>query len=260
MTKKKEISTRTIWAGTLLLVVLILGGAVFISQKLSQRQEAVPVTASAAPIAQVPAKAQVQKKAAVQPPPPVVQPAAQPPAPVIPVIEDIPAKPADLTDLMLENLAGSLKLRLPALTDGNDRIPLDYTCYRSNISPALEWSGAPAATKSFVVLMEQRKENAEPHLYWALFNIPAAAQKIDRALGGGPELPDGTRYGRNQDGVAQYAGPCDPKGQVKYAVRVFALDTVLTAPAESGLDALVLAMNGHIIDMAEVPFVHYLRL
>ena len=57
-----------------------------------------------------------------------------------------------------------------------------------------------------------------------------------------------------------YIGPCESKGRVTYALRLFALDTVLDKPARLGKDSLIRAMNGHIIDAAEQEFTHYYKL
>ena len=67
------------------------------------------------------------------------------------------------------------------------------------------------------------------------------------------------RFGRNDHGVVQYTGPCDPRGKVNYRLKLVALDTVLELPAGSDKAAINAAMDGHVLAVAEQPILHYLR-
>jgi len=48
--------------------------------------------------------------------------------------------------------AQGLELKSSAFVSGS-MIPSLYTCQGKNISPPLSWSGAPAGTKSFVLIL-----------------------------------------------------------------------------------------------------------
>ena len=53
-------------------------------------------------------------------------------------------------------------------------------CHGPNISPALQWSGAPAATKGFaLVLDDYEARGGDGFVHWAAYNIPASATAID---------------------------------------------------------------------------------
>ena len=68
------------------------------------------------------------------------------------------------------------------------------------------------------------------------------------------------RFGVSNYGNPEYVGPCDPKGKQKYRIRIFALDTVLDNEVGVSKNDLIRSMNGHIIDMAEINFIHYFKL
>src|ERR1043166_7400819 len=49
-------------------------------------------------------------------------------------------------------------------------------CHGSNISPALHWSGAPAGTKGFaLVLDDYEARGGDGFVHWAAYDIPAEA-------------------------------------------------------------------------------------
>lgn len=47
----------------------------------------------------------------------------------------------------------TLQLSSSAFQDGGE-VPARYTCDGQNVSPPLAWSGAPAATRSFVLIAD----------------------------------------------------------------------------------------------------------
>lgn len=162
--------------------------------------------------------------------------------------------------LLLDHLAGTLKASVPALTEREKRLPLEHTCFRAHISPPVRWSGSPRETQSFVVFVERRGGDKEaPYLTWALYNIPATYTSIAQNLPKLLEPGEGMRHARSDADATEYVGPCESKGRIPYVLRVFALDAALALPAGAPNHDLMRAMNGHIIDMAEVDFIHYLR-
>ena len=73
-------------------------------------------------------------------------------------------------------------------------------------------------------------------------------------------LWDGIRQARNDGGAIGYTGPCIPRGEVNYKLRLIALDTMLDLPSSATYEQFIPAMNGHIVDVSEVPFFHYFKL
>src|SRR5258708_38340417 len=82
-------------------------------------------------------------------------------------------------------------------------------CGGGNISPALSWSGAPAATKSFVVTMIDVDVKPDEWSHWIVVGLPASVMSLPRAA---TSLPGGARAVLSNFGDAAYAGPCPPKG------------------------------------------------
>jgi hypothetical protein len=85
-----------------------------------------------------------------------------------------------------------------------------------------------------------------------LYNIPADARSLPEALPPDPELPDGSRHGRNSWGRPGYGGPCPPSGTHRYFFKLYALDTTLDLPPEADKKQLLKAMEGHILAQAEL--------
>lgn len=198
---------------------------------------------------------------------PVPAPAPAPAPPVagvspVPSLQQRPAspsaRPAKLA-LQLDHLAGSLKISSPVLQPGG-RIPLEYSCYRKNKSPPLSWKDAPGKTKSLVVFFEAIDAAEGDSLQWAIYNIPVAATTLAEAMPREPVLTNGYAQALNDAGNIGYVGPCKPKGEFPFLLRVFALDIDLNLSGGLKKDDLIRAMNGHIIDMAAMKLVHYYRL
>jgi len=213
----------------------------------------------------------VQEKTVVRPqplPPPVaVTPEVEPapavkaePAPVEEPVRPVVPERAGPPKLQLDNLAGTLKVTVPFVAE-NQKIPLQHTCYRKNVSPAIDWAEAPAGTQSYAIFLERRTtDDDEPFVNWIVFNIPGDQNGLAENRPRTPELPGGAKHALSNHNNIGYIGPCEPKGRIDYAIRVFALDTVLDiAPGVPKYD-LIRAMNGHIIDAAEQSFIHYYRL
>ncbi len=166
-----------------------------------------------------------------------------------------PLPPGALT-LQLDKLAGTIRLSSPVYEpgrDGQNQFPLEYTCFRRNMTPSLAWKDAPAATQSYVVVLERRGKG--DHLFWSwiVFDLDATTLAL-------PAADLQPLMGTNDHGHAAYTGPCHGKGAQKLAFRIFALDTKLGLPQGVTKEEIVRAMNGHIIDAAELPVYHFFRL
>lgn len=196
-------------------------------------------------------------------PSPAVTPAPAPapaPVPAPPgMVNPFSGPPPEKSALQLGKLAGSLKIASTTL-QANGRIPLEHSCYRKNRSPDLSWTDAPRGTKSLVVFFEAVGTEEGDSLQWGVYNIPATAASLAGALPPVPVLPDGYGQAVNDGGRVGYNGPCNPRGEFPYRVRVFALDTALALPGGVKKDDLIRAMNGHIIDMAAMNLTHFYRM
>lgn len=135
-------------------------------------------------------------------------------------------------------------------------IPERHTCEGQDISPPLEWSGAPAATQSFALIVDD-PDAPDPRapkmtwVHWVVYNLPATATGLAEGVGSS-ELPEGTREGRNDWKKVGYGGPCPPVGRHRYFHRLYALDAVLPDLGAATKAAVETAMKGHVLAHAEL--------
>jgi Raf kinase inhibitor-like YbhB/YbcL family protein len=135
-------------------------------------------------------------------------------------------------------------------------IPAKYTCEGADISPPLQWKGAPAGTKSFALIVDDpdAPDPAAPRMtwvHWVLYDIPASTTGLPESATGA-HLPAGTREGRNDWKRTGYGGPCPPIGRHRYFHKLYALDTVLPNLDSPTKAALEKAMEGHVLAKAEL--------
>lgn len=144
----------------------------------------------------------------------------------------------------------TLKLTSTAFADGA-AIPAKYTCQGDDISPPLDWSGAPADTQSLVLIVDDpdAPDPAKPQrvwVHWVLYNLPPDSTGLAEGVAE-DALPMGTEGGLNDWGRTGYGGPCPPIGRHRYFHKLYALDIRLkglTSPRKAQVEA---AMQGHVI-------------
>lgn len=124
-----------------------------------------------------------------------------------------------------------------------------FGCTGANQAPDLEWSGAPAATKSYAITMFD-KDASTGSGFWHMvdWDIPAATTSFTGTL------PAGAVEGTNDDGDPGYMGPCPPAGDIPhhYQIKVLALDTPsLGVPTVPPALANYL-LSSHVIGVAEL--------
>jgi phosphatidylethanolamine-binding protein (PEBP) family uncharacterized protein len=140
----------------------------------------------------------------------------------------------------------------------NGTYPKLYTCDSLGISPGVQWSNAPTATKSFALTMYTIPPTGDKHVYIVLYNIPATTSSI----------PDNSKnigiFGINTvDGKTTYTPPCSQGPGAKiYVLTLYALSDlpVITVPnTKVTMDILLAGMKDKILDSA-VMSVTYTRL
>jgi Raf kinase inhibitor-like YbhB/YbcL family protein len=146
----------------------------------------------------------------------------------------------------------ALALQSPAFANGG-RIPARHTCEGEDVSPALAWTGAPEATRTFALVVDDpdAPDPAAPkrtYVHWVLYDIPASATGLPE----GGTLPAGTREGRNDWGRTGYGGPCPPIGRHRYFHKLYALDAALGDLRTPDKAALERAMKGHVLAEARL--------
>ena len=101
-------------------------------------------------------------------------------------------------------------------------------CGGQNVSPQLAWSGAPAATKSFVLTMIDVSVKPAGWSHWIVVGLPPSVISLPRRA---PTLPAGARQIATNFGDAAYGGPCPPPGTGvhRYQITIWAMPSAQTA-------------------------------
>jgi Raf kinase inhibitor-like YbhB/YbcL family protein len=146
-------------------------------------------------------------------------------------------------------------IRSPAFAN-HGGIPAQFTCEGDDVSPPLEWSGAPPGTKSFALIIDDPdapdpKAPQRTWVHWVVYDMPADTQGLARDAAG-QGLPRGSKQGLNDWKRAGYGGPCPPVGRHRYFHKLYALDAVwpdLERPTKAQLAA---AIKGHVLAQAQL--------
>jgi len=141
-----------------------------------------------------------------------------------------------------------------AFSDGA-AVPVKHTCDGADASPPLAWSGAPAQTAGFALIVDDPDAPAGTWVHWVLYSLPPAVTalpenvaKTDRPkeLGGGVQ-------GRNDFHRAGYGGPCPPPGRAhRYFFKLYALDASLQLGPGATKQDVERAMQGHVLGEAQL--------
>jgi Raf kinase inhibitor-like YbhB/YbcL family protein len=114
----------------------------------------------------------------------------------------------------------SFTLSSPDVIDGG-RLPVEYTCDGTSSTLALTWSGAPAGTQGYAVVMHHNAPDNGIHWYWVVYdlsaNITSLPKNVD--LNGIGSIGTNSVNDRNE-----YAPPCSKgPGDKEYIYTVYAL-------------------------------------
>jgi hypothetical protein len=138
--------------------------------------------------------------------------------------------------------AAHLDVSSSAFAAGGE-IPTEFTCEGADTQPPLSWSGAPAGTKAYAVIVDDpdAPDPAAPKMTW----VHVVAMTTATSLG-----PDAT-FGTNDFGKQAWGGPCPPVGRHHYHFKVYALDAAVGPPGVKK-DALLEAIKGHVLAQGEL--------
>jgi Raf kinase inhibitor-like YbhB/YbcL family protein len=156
-----------------------------------------------------------------------------------------PATPSSSTPIVVTSTTFTSGAALPITTAFSG-------CGGKNGSPQLSWSGAPAATQSFVVtLFDPDAPTSTGFWHWTVFDIPATAASLASGAGSGASPVKGSQSGYTDFGFSHYGGPCPPKGDQPhhYIFTVYALDvpTIKGLSPQSTAAYLMFSMRGHLL-------------
>lgn len=140
---------------------------------------------------------------------------------------------ASLLLAALPALAGTFALQSPDVAEGKTiasaQVFNGFGCTGQNVSPALSWSGAPAGTQSFAVLVHDpdAPTGGAGWWHWLVYNLPSTTTGLPSGAGtaDGAKLPAGAAQAVTDFGAPGWGGPCPPVGDKphRYVFTVHAL-------------------------------------
>ena len=113
----------------------------------------------------------------------------------------------------------------PGATVANEQVFNGFGCTGPNISPDLQWSGAPKETKAFAITMyDPDAPTGSGWWHWTVINIPNTVSQLEAGVSG-KTMPVGSVEARTDFGKPGYGGPCPPAGSKphRYIFKVVAL-------------------------------------
>ena len=133
-----------------------------------------------------------------------------------------------------------------------------------NQSPALNLSGVPAGTRSFVVVAY---DVTAAFTHWGMYNIPGTVRSLPLNASAAAS-PIGAQV-NNDFGAPGYGGPCPPNGVApynhRYVFTVYALDRMLNVPSSANFPAgpealyqalLVAGSSDHVLGWGSITAVY----
>lgn len=156
--------------------------------------------------------------------------------------------------------SGAFALTSTEFKDG-DKLPQKYRCEGAiggptGPNPPLAWSGAPADTKSFALVLRDRTFNNYQH--WTIYDIPADAKQLPEGVPVGAQTePKPAKQAANSARLTGpgYYGPCGQSGMNNYEFVLYALDVeTLPEPGTTGM-SVETALADHVIEMASLKIV-----
>jgi Raf kinase inhibitor-like YbhB/YbcL family protein len=133
----------------------------------------------------------------------------------------------------------------------DEAIPALYSCDGEELSPPLEWSGAPDGTTAFAVIMED--PDADGFVHWVVVNLPTGASSLEEGASG--SIPSPAIEGAAGSGELGYIGPCPPSGEHRYIFTLYALSEALAVgaqPSQLTADAVRGLIEGFVLAEAEL--------
>lgn len=141
-------------------------------------------------------------------------------------------------------------------------IPSKYTCDGEDLIPYLEIDDIPENAKSLVLIMDdpdipdfvRKSKGIEVFDHWIVFNMEPQDRNEDGlgrlVIEEGVE-PEGVK-GVNSAGKIGYMGPCPPDKEHRYFFKIFALSSTLELPEGVTSTQVEKAMDGLVLEKAEL--------
>jgi phosphatidylethanolamine-binding protein (PEBP) family uncharacterized protein len=145
---------------------------------------------------------------------------------------------------------GKFMLISPVVEDLKN-LPLEFTGDGDGISPPLEWSGAPATTKSYALIMDHVTPDGDKKWYWTIYDIHANAASLPKNSQRIGKLGTGFR------GEVGYEPPhSQGPGAKTYVITIYALSEPLKVAGSPGREELIAAMKDKVLASSSLRVVH----
>ena len=145
-----------------------------------------------------------------------------------------------------------MKLTSTAFENGRP-IPVQYTGDGADVSPPLQWSGAPAGTRSFALICEDPDAPAGTWAHWIIYGLPAATKELPEKISTAESLSSGAGQGLNDFRRVGYGGPLPPPGKAhRYFFKLYALDAEVSLKPRAAKPELLRAVEAHILAEAQL--------
>ena len=128
----------------------------------------------------------------------------------------------------------------PNAAIGEEQVFNGFGCSGKNISPVLQWSGAPKSAKSFALLVHDpdAPTGGAGWWHWLVIDIPADVTELKKDAGkaDGSNLPRGAVQIATDFGAPGWGGPCPPAGDKAHRY-IFTLHALKVEKLEVPKDA-----------------------
>lgn len=165
---------------------------------------------------------------------------------VVIYIKKLPLKEKTQTQIIIPTPTTPMIIASEAFHN-DEYIPGKYTCDGLNMNPPLRFAEIPEGTLSLALIADDPDAVSGDWSHWVVWNIRPDTSAVQEN-----SVPAGATVGKNDFGNNGYGGPCPPSDTHHYEFKLYALDTMLGLPKNTGKKELMEAMQGHVIIEAKL--------
>lgn len=145
---------------------------------------------------------------------------------------------------------GKFLLTSPVVEDMKE-LSKEFTGDGEAATPPLAWTGAPAATKSYALIMDHADKEGNMKWYWTQYDIPAGTTSLAK------NAHDIGKMGTGFKGEVGYEPPMSKgAGSRTYVITMYALNEPLNVAGKPGREELLAAMKGKVMASSSLRVVH----
>jgi hypothetical protein len=137
--------------------------------------------------------------------------------------------------------------------ENNGSIPAKYTADGANVSPPLQWQGAPAGTKTYALFVEDQDAPNGAFTHWLIADMPAQVSALPEGIAAQDVVSGAVTAVQGENGFRKpgYGGPQPPAGKPhRYVFRLYALDDSLDMPGGFSKAQFRAAIAHHVLGEA----------